>query len=83
MKKLLLGAILGVGAACAYRTMKENGQLDKLADEVNDVASKAKRKIKDSLDKGMNQAEYLKDRAEYKVEKGFEKGKDALNKKAY
>jgi len=81
MKKVVLGTLLGVGAAYVYHHMKENGQLDKLADEVNDFTSKTKKKIKDTIDAGVNEVEYVKDRAGYKVDKGIAKGKEAINKK--
>lgn len=83
MKKLLLGTIIGIGAACLYRNMKENGQLDRLTEEANDLACRAKTKLKDSLEKGLYKAEEVKDEVESKVDKGFEKGKEALNKSTY
>lgn len=68
MKRLFIGA--AVGAALAYLFMKsqEDGGLEKLCDDVKGYSGKVKRDAKNAWDKGVNQAEYLKDRVEDKIE---------------
>ena len=68
-KKLIIGAIAGVAAFFVIKTLKDQGKLDKVADELNGLALKAKREFKNVLDSGKNQANYLRDKAEYELKK--------------
>jgi len=77
MKKILLGAIVGAFIGYHYKEMKERGDFNQLSDDVNGIAHKAKRELKNAMGKGRNQAEYLKDRAEDEIEKGFDKVDEA------
>jgi len=72
MKDLIVG--LAVGAVFGYlaRASQERCTIDQLNDNVNEFAGKAKNKIKDAIDKGKNKVEYLKDRAEYELNKASE-----------
>jgi len=72
MKDLIVG--LAVGAVFGYimRASQERCSVDHLNDNVNEFASKAKNKIKDAIDIGKNKVEYLKDRAEYELNKAYE-----------
>ncbi|MCD7973119.1 MAG: hypothetical protein LUG18_10735 [Candidatus Azobacteroides sp.] len=70
MKKFLIGAALGAAAYYYGKKMKENGQLDQMMDEVNDLVCKTKQKVKDVIDQGFNKAEDLADRAETEIDKG-------------
>lgn len=67
MKKLLIGAAIGAGAAAVYAAykMKNNGQLDKIGNDLHRLANKARKNIKDTIDMGKNHAEYIKDEVEY------------------
>jgi len=77
MKKVLLGAALGAAALYLVKRSKEDGGLEKMCDEMKDYAGKVKKNAKDTWDKGVNQAEYLKDRAEDKVQMAQTKMKEA------
>ena len=79
MKNILLG--IAVGAALGYlgRIVYEHSFCGDLDDDVNEFAGKAKRKVKDVMAKGRNHAEYIKDRANYKIEKGKAKLDEALD----
>lgn len=67
MKKFLLGAALGVGAVYLVKKLHKEGKLDGLYESVNDFSGKAKRDVKNLIDAGKNEAEYLKGRLEYKA----------------
>lgn len=71
MKDLIVGIAVGVVIGYLARISQENyictGK--HLNDDMNELASKAKYKIKDAIDKGKNKVEYLKDRAEYEINK--------------
>jgi len=68
-KKLIIGAIAGVAAFFVIKTLKDQGKLDKVTDELTELALKAKREFKNVLDSGKNQANYLRDKAEYELKK--------------
>lgn len=68
MKKLFIGAAVGAALAYLFIKSQEDGGLDKLCDDVKDYSGKMKRNAKNAWDKGVNQAEYLKERAEDKIE---------------
>jgi hypothetical protein len=79
MNKIILGVVIGAALGYCVRKMEERGELDQVGDEVNKLASKAKRKMRDVWDKGKNQAEYLSERAENELEKGEESLDNILN----
>jgi len=71
MKDLIVGLAVGIVIGYLARISQENyictgGDLN---DDLNDFSSRAKNKIKDAVDKGKNKVEYLKDRAEYELNK--------------
>ena len=68
MKKLLIGAAAGIGLALVIYKLAESGKLDCVCDDLNKLSGQAKKKIKDGIDVGKNQLEYLKERAAYKSE---------------
>lgn len=78
MKNLFLGAALGAAALYLVQRSKEDGGLEKMCDEMKDYAGKVKKTAKDTWDKGVNQAEYVKERAEDKVQMAQAKVKDAM-----
>jgi len=61
MKKILLGTIVGIAAGYAFFRYKQDGSWDGLCDELHSMANKTKRDAKNMFDKGMNEAEYVKD----------------------
>jgi len=73
MKKFIFGIVLGAIAGYYYREIKERGDFDQLTDDVNDIANRAKRDLKNVVDKGKNQVESLKYQAENKIEEGLDK----------
>lgn len=80
MKKVLIGATLGIAVGYIIRKMQEEHQFDKLADCANKVAAKTKKQVKDVVDIAQNEAEYVMDRAEYAIEKGKAKLGKATDK---
>jgi len=72
MNKVIIGAIIGVAAGYAVSKMNNKGQFDHMGENLNKMTSKAKKKIKDVMDSGKNQVEYLGDRI------GFEAGRDKM-----
>ncbi|NDV60069.1 hypothetical protein [Bacteroides sp. 519] len=78
MKNLLIGAALGAAAFYLFKRSQDEGGLDKMCDEMKDYAGKVKRNVKDTWDKGVNQAEYVKERAEDKMHTVQAKVKEAM-----
>ncbi|GEM_PF-2176064 len=78
MKGLFLGVALGAAVLYLVQRSKKDGGLDKMCDEMKDYAGKVKRNVKDTWDKGVNQAEYMKERTEDKVQMAEAKIKDAM-----
>lgn len=77
MKSFLVGAALGAAAFYLAQRAKEDGGLDKMCDEVKEYSGKVKKNVKDTWDKGVNKAEYLKERAEDKMHMAEAKVKEA------
>ena len=73
MKRILIGAALGVAAACLVYRLQKKGAFDGVCENLNVFADKTKRNIKNAVDVGANQAEYIRDRIEYEFRKGKEK----------
>jgi len=74
-KNMLLGAVALGAAGLAYKMYKD-GKLDGVADQVSDMAHRAKREVKNVVDAGKNEAGYIKDRAEYEANKTVNKIKN-------
>ena len=66
MKNVLFGLAVGVVVGYVLRRMEDQGQFECLE---NGLTDKAKKKVKDVVDTGKNQVEYVKDRVEHMVEK--------------
>ena len=67
MKNVLIG--IAAGIAIGY----DDGKFKCIHDDMSELADRAKKKIKDVVDKGVNEAEYIGDRVEHitdKVKKG-------------
>lgn len=73
MCRVLFGAALGLLVGYSIRKMQEEKKFDKFSDDLNRFADQAKKKVKNFVDVGQNEAEYVVDRAEYAVNKGKEK----------
>jgi ElaB/YqjD/DUF883 family membrane-anchored ribosome-binding protein len=83
MNKIMVGTIIGtavgVSLAVLAKMAKDRGYFDQVSDSVSDLAYKAKRKVQDVMDAGANEAEYLKDKAQYQVKKGKKKIDDMID----
>ena len=66
MKNVLFGLAVGVVVGYVLRRME---QFECLENELHGLTDKAKKKVKDVVDTGKNQVEYVKDRVEHMVEK--------------
>lgn len=73
MKKVLIGTALGLAGAYAVYRLHKNGAFDGVYDNLNVLKSKTKRNIKNAVDVGINQAEYIKDRIEHEFQNGVGK----------
>ena len=69
MKNVLFGLAVGVVVGYVLRRMEDQGQFECLENELHGLTDKAKKKVKDVVDTGINQVEYVKDRVEHMVEK--------------
>ncbi|WP_139785126.1 YtxH domain-containing protein [Parabacteroides sp. Marseille-P3160] len=72
MKKILFGIAIGAVAGYLAGVLSEKENREKLSDEFGKCVDKAKNKFKDIVDVTKNKAEYLKERAETKINKGKE-----------
>ncbi|MDR2918846.1 MAG: hypothetical protein LBV72_05725 [Tannerella sp.] len=70
MNKFVMGVALGAAIGYIASRMREQGFFEEACDSFNDFASKTKKKAKDIIDQGVNELEYVKDRAEYKMKEG-------------
>ena len=66
---LRCGLAVGVVVGYVLRRMEDQGQFECLENELHGLTDKAKKKVKDVVDTGKNQVEYVKDRVEHMVEK--------------
>ncbi len=73
MKKVILGTVLGAAVGitlgCLAKAAYERGYFDSVSDSMHDFAFKTKKKIKNAVDTGKNEMEYLKEKAEYEIGK--------------
>lgn len=79
MNKIIIGAAIGVGIGYLARKLQEEGFLDQLSDDIDVLASKTKKKVKNAWDENKNEAEYLKERAQDALQKEKEKLDDMHN----
>ena len=70
MNKFIMGIALGTAIGYIASRMQEQGFFDEVSDGFNEFASRTKKKAKNIIDQGVNELEYVKDRAEYKVREG-------------
>lgn len=64
MKNVLFGLTVGAVIGYVLRRMEDQGQFDSLENKLGEYADKAKKKVKNAVDSGKNQMEYVKDRVE-------------------
>lgn len=69
MKNLLIGITAGIAIGYVLRKMEDDGKFKCIHDDMSEFADRTKRKFKDVVDKGINQAEYVADRVEHLSEK--------------
>lgn len=75
MKNVLIGIAAGVAIGYVVRRLVEEGKIPCLCGghcnchDISELADKTKKKIKDAVDVGINQAEYVADRVEHMTNK--------------
>lgn len=69
MKNVLIGVALGLAGAYVVYRLQKKGAFENVCDNLNVFASKTKRNIKNAVDVGKNQAEYIRERVEYEIDK--------------
>lgn len=69
MKNVLIGIAAGIAIGYVLRKMEDDGKFKCIHDDMSELADRTKKKFKDAVDKGINQAEYVTDRVEHLAEK--------------
>ena len=69
MKNVLIGISAGIAIGYVLRKMEDDGKFKCIHDDMSELADRTKKKFKDAVDKGINQAEYVADRVEHLAEK--------------
>lgn len=69
MKNVLIGIAAGIAIGYVFRKMENDGKFKCIHDDMSELADRTKKKFKDAVDKGINQAEYVADRVEHLAEK--------------
>ncbi len=69
MKKVILGTIAGIATGYFLRKIQERAYFHEMCDDISGLRFKAKKKFKNAMDRGMNEAEYIKDQVESKANK--------------
>lgn len=69
MKNVLIGIAAGIAIGYVLRKMEDDGKFKSIHDGMSELADKTKKKFKDVVDKGVNQAEYIADRVEHVAER--------------
>ena len=69
MKNVLIGIAAGIAIGYVLRKMEDDGKFKCIHDDMSELADRPKKKFKDAVDKGINQAEYVADRVEHLAEK--------------
>ena len=69
MKNVLIGIAAGIAIGYVLRKMEDDGKFKCIHDDMSELADRTKKKFKDAVDKGINQAEYVADRVEHLTEK--------------
>lgn len=67
MKDALLGVAVGFVIGYLTRRMVDQGKFDCLCNDMSELADRTKKTLKDAVDLGKNQVEYIKDRVEHTV----------------
>lgn len=70
MNKFVMGVALGTAIGYVASRMQEQGFFEEVSEGFNEFASRTKKKAKNIIDQGVNELEYVKDQAEYKVKEG-------------
>lgn len=79
MNKILLGIGIGIGAVCMYNKMKREGYISgDCEDAAHNFFARTRKGVRNVMDAGKNEAEYLKEQAEYGMDKGKEKLDDMM-----
>lgn len=69
MKKVVLGAALGIGVIYLAKRLYDTGYMEQLSDNMRLMGMRAKKKAKNALDVGQNEMEYIRERAEFAARK--------------
>lgn len=65
MKKTILGLAVGAGIIYLYKQLHNKGYLAPYENQLHKFSAKSRRDLRNAVAAGKNEAEYLKERAEY------------------
>lgn len=69
MKNVLIGIAAGAVIGYVLRKMEDDGKFKCIHNDVTQLTDMAKKKFKNVVDKGVNEAEYVADRVEHYTDK--------------
>jgi len=69
MNKVVVGTAIGIAVGYIARKVQERPHGMSVADSLTGMAHDAKRQLNNVVDKGRNEAEYLRDQVEYEMNK--------------
>lgn len=67
MKKIILGTVAGIAAGYFFRKIQEKETFKEMCDNINGLGHRAKRTLKDTFNKGLEEADCVKDQIETKM----------------
>lgn len=73
MKKTILGLAVGAGVIYLVKELHKKGLLAPYENKLHKLSAKSRRDLRNAIAAGKNEAEYIKERAEYMACKGKEK----------
>lgn len=69
MKNVLIGIAAGAIIGYVLRKMEDDGKFNCIHDDFTQLTDMAKKKFKNVVDKGSNEAEYIADRVDHYTDK--------------
>ena len=68
MKKIILCTVAGIAIGYFCRKIREKADIKEICDDINDLSYKTRKKFKNVINKGLNEADCVKDQLESKIQ---------------